>query len=95
MFIDPGELNVRALQEPFVARLFFETVISLVSSELVSRHRVAFRFLTRIHPEDSPTGVAATVLGCARHERDGQHEIVIRSHAPVFTAPGTGGIVAP
>jgi hypothetical protein len=46
-FVDPGELNVRALQEPFVARLFLETVISLVWSELVSRHRVAFRFLTR------------------------------------------------
>src|SRR5215207_513709 len=46
-FVDPGELNVRPLQEPFVARLFLETVISLVASGLVSRHRAAFRFLTR------------------------------------------------
>jgi hypothetical protein len=90
MFVDPGELNVRPLQEPFVARLFFETVISLVSSGLLSRHRAAFRFLTR-----STNGAARTAPGRTRHDRDGQDEIVMRPHAPFFTAAGTGGIAAP
>jgi hypothetical protein len=35
------------------------------------------------------------VLTGARHDRDGQDEIVMRPHASVFTAPGTVGIVAP
>ena len=88
--VDPGELNVRPLQEPFVARLFLETVISLVSSGLVSRHRAAFRFLTRSTHWRGPD-----YAGRTRHDRDRQDEIVMRPHAPCFTAPGTRGIVVP